>query len=85
MIRILFYALIIYLGYRFFKSMVGLHPPEESHDKPAEAQEAELEKDPQCGTYFLKKNGVRAVADGKELFFCSHQCRDQYIQGHRRS
>lgn len=83
MTRILFYVLVLYLGYRFFRSMVNARTSSETRDTAAPPQEAELEKDPQCGAYFLKINGVRAVVGGKELFFCSRQCRDQYRKEHR--
>lgn len=87
MLRLLFYALIVYLGYRFFRGMLGVPAPRERppRDAASAEQEAELERDPQCGTYLLRKHGVKAVVDGQELIFCSRRCRDQYLKTRRAS
>ncbi|OIP94125.1 MAG: hypothetical protein AUK55_07560 [Syntrophobacteraceae bacterium CG2_30_61_12] len=86
MLRLLFYALIVYLGYRFFRGMLGVQAPRERPQRePPTEQEAELERDPQCGAYLLRKHGVKAVVDGQELIFCSRRCRDQYLKTRRAS
>jgi uncharacterized protein len=85
MFRILLFGLIIYLGYRFFRNMVGIQTPRDREREVPGQEQADLVKDPQCGTYFLKRHGVRAVVEGEELFFCSRQCRDQYLQARRSS
>jgi YHS domain-containing protein len=36
-------------------------------------------KDPFCQTYFAKRNGVHLNFEGKDLYFCSAQCKDKYI------
>ncbi|MBU1163547.1 MAG: hypothetical protein KKA75_05285 [Proteobacteria bacterium] len=36
-------------------------------------------KDPFCETYFPKRNGVHLLVDGKDLYFCSTECRDKFI------
>jgi len=36
-------------------------------------------KDPFCETYFPKRNGVHFLVDGKDLYFCSTECRDKFI------
>lgn len=83
MIRLAFYAILIYVGYRFLKSLGGgLLRPESPPERDGAAAEAELIKDPQCGAYFLKEMGVAAKVHGKSVFFCSAACRDAYLRNH---
>jgi len=37
-------------------------------------------KDPFCQAYFPKRNGVHLKADGEDLYFCSKECRDRFIE-----
>jgi len=37
-------------------------------------------KDPFCQAYFPKRNGVHLKADGKDLYFCSKECRDRFVE-----
>ena len=39
-------------------------------------------KDPYCEVYFPRRNGVRFVFEDQELFFCSNECRDNFIHIH---
>lgn len=39
-------------------------------------------KDPHCEVYFPKRNGIRTKIDGKEVYFCSTECRDNYMTSH---
>ena len=39
-------------------------------------------KDPFCETYFPKRDGVHLKLGGKDLYFCSTDCRDQYLVEH---
>jgi YHS domain-containing protein len=36
-------------------------------------------KDPFCEVYFPKRNGVHLNLSGKDLYFCSNQCKDKYL------
>jgi len=36
-------------------------------------------KDPVCEIYFPKRNGFRAKLGGKDLYFCSKECRDKFL------
>jgi len=51
------------------------------HDQPP-SEEAELIRDPQCGTYFLTQRGVEARIGGRSVYFCSKECRDKYLVSH---
>ena len=37
-------------------------------------------KDPQCEVYFPKRNGIRMRVHDQEVYFCSAECRDKYIE-----
>lgn len=87
MIRLLFYGILIYLAYRLLKpwlaSLTGSgadHPQGRSS-----SEEADLIRDPQCGTYFLKQRGVEARIGGESVYFCSDDCRQKYLMSHRQS
>ena len=38
-------------------------------------------KDPYCEAYFPKRNAVHLEVKGNDLYFCSPECRDNYIAG----
>lgn len=84
MVRLLVFALLIYLGYRFLKSRISsmLTPGEDATrlKTPGGLQDAEMIRDPQCGVYFLKNQGVAARVQGETLHFCSTACRDSYLK-----
>jgi YHS domain-containing protein len=40
-------------------------------------------KDPFCGTYFAKRNGIPLNFGGKNLYFCSKQCKEKYLAAHK--
>ncbi|MBW1728928.1 MAG: hypothetical protein JRI63_11780 [Deltaproteobacteria bacterium] len=37
-------------------------------------------KDPFCEIYFPKKDGVHLRINGKDLYFCSKECRDKFLE-----
>ena len=39
-------------------------------------------KDPFCETYFAKRNGIPLNFGGKNLYFCSNQCKEKYLAAH---
>ena len=45
-------------------------------DDPAET--ADMAQDPNCGTYVPKRQSVTKSIQGKEHFFCSKKCADEY-------
>lgn len=38
-------------------------------------------KDPVCDVYFPRREGVHLNDHGKDLYFCSKECRDAYLLG----
>jgi len=35
-----------------------------------------------CKVYFTRKDGMCLMIGGKELCFCSEECRDKYLAAH---
>jgi YHS domain-containing protein len=36
-------------------------------------------KDPYCEIYFAKKDGVNLNIKGKDVYFCSKECKDKFL------
>jgi uncharacterized protein len=90
MIRLLVYGLVILFAYKLWKSWAGAlfkgNGGDSRHGDPTTGTgltvDTHLIKDPQCGVYFLKKRGVEAQLHGEWLYFCSGNCRDEYLRHH---
>ena len=37
-------------------------------------------KDPHCGIYFARREGIPLTHDGQTLYFCCDQCRDEFVR-----
>jgi YHS domain-containing protein len=37
-------------------------------------------KDPFCGIYFTKRDGVHLNIEGEDLYFCSKECIDNFLE-----
>jgi YHS domain-containing protein len=89
-IRFLVILFLIYVGLRALKALV--HPRGRGRrgvygNDPHGAAGGgnlpvtdEMLKDPHCGVYFPRKEGVPLNVDGETLYFCSTRCRDAYQQ-----
>lgn len=79
--RLLILLGIIYLCYRVLKSWMlqGRSPQKTVFNKTAGQIDDVMIKDPFCEIYFPKKDGVHLRIDGKDLYFCSKECRDKFI------
>ena len=85
MIRFLILALVAYLFYRALKKwMIGEGGRDVSQRGATDgAVDDVLIQDPVCQTYFTRRDGVHLRHEGRDLYFCNHQCRDRYLQGPR--
>jgi uncharacterized protein len=82
--RLLIFLGLIYFLYRVVKSwMSSLNTSKTAtyHQTTPEIDDV-MVKDPFCEVYFPKRNGIRVTHAGQELFFCSTQCRDKFIEAH---
>ena len=57
-----------------YRSLFGGASP--SRDDPTET--ADMVQDPNCGIYVPKRQSVTKSIQGKEHFFCSKKCADEY-------
>ncbi len=73
--RLLILLGVIYLGYRFLKSMIT------AGHRPAETGQIDdiMVKDPYCQVYFPRRNGVHLHSEGQDLYFCSAECKEKYL------
>ena len=80
MFKLLFWILIIYLIYRYFKSKAL------NRKKTIFTQEAEDEKitemvfDENCKTYIQKKDAIQVIVNGKVYYFCSKECAEEFFK-----
>ena len=79
MMRLLYFAAIIWLGYKLVKLIWKPSLPGRGTSSPSAAGSrvlgGELVQDPHCGVYVPKETAVRG-RDGEH--FCSEACRDAY-------
>ena len=57
-----------------YRSLFGVASPR--RDDPTET--ADMTQDPNCGTYVPKRQAVTKSIQGKDHFFCSKKCADEY-------
>lgn len=79
--RLLILIGLVYLLFRtarkrlFPSTLVKAAPPGPVAD--------EMVRDPLCGVYFPRREGVALTRDGEELLFCSDRCRCRFADGER--
>ena len=85
MIKLIIFFAVIYFGFKLFKSwiinFVSLAARES--DNP-DFRNRELEdvmvKDPHCQVYFPKQDGIHERINGQDVYFCSQECRDKFVE-----
>ncbi len=81
MIRIIVFIAIGYIGFRLLKSWIVKHiniSQAGMNQPPGEIDDIMIQ-DPECLVYFPKRSGVHLHQNGKDLYFCSQECRQRYI------
>ena len=76
MLRLIFFAVLLFLLYRLIKSFTG------SSDKIRERRNGgvidDMVQDPFCKTYIPRREALRRVIGGSEFHFCSKECADKF-------
>jgi uncharacterized protein len=72
--RLFFIVVVLYIAYFLFRvyrslTRAGTKP------SPPPRIEGEMVKDDVCNTYIPREEAIREVRDGREVFFCSEECR----------
>lgn len=82
--RLLILAAIIFLCYRALKSWMvsNLTSPKTVSGKAVDQIDDVMIKDPFCEVYFPRRNAVHLRNDGRDLYFCSNECHDNYVASH---
>ncbi len=84
MIRFIILFAVGYLAYRALKAR--MIPKTTSMRSVAGNSTGKIDdvmiKDPYCDAYFPQRNGVHLELGGKDLYFCSDRCRDEYLVAH---
>jgi uncharacterized protein len=85
--RLLILLGVIYLCYRALKSWMLQSGSSKKTvlDKPASQIDDVMIKDPYCEIYFPKKDGVHLRINGKDLYFCSEECRDKFVETYKKN
>jgi uncharacterized protein len=85
MIKIVIFIIIGYLCYRAVKNWMAkpaTYRQQVSHGAAGEIDDF-MVKDPFCGIYFPKREGVHLQYKGENLYFCSEACKDKFVSNHR--
>ena len=73
MVRLIIILALVAGFIMLYRSLFGTSTPLED---PAET--ADMVQDPNCGTYVPKKQSIPKSVRGKEHFFCSKKCAEEY-------
>jgi YHS domain-containing protein len=80
MIRLIIYAVIAYFAYSLVKKWMSQPRGSRRVDRSDVGRiDDVMVKDPQCGSYFPRRDGVALNFEGRELLFCSADCRDKFM------
>jgi len=79
--RLLIFLGLIYLCYQAVKSWLLKNSKGRKTTGGRAAGEIDdvMIKDPVCEVYFPQRNGIHLKADGRDLYFCSTECRDKFV------
>ena len=74
--RLLIFALLAYLLYRLLRGVLA--PGLKARKSESAGAIDEMVKDPICQTYIPMRDSQRRVIEGKEYFFCSKECAEEF-------
>lgn len=77
MIRLLIWALLIYIGYRVIISMTNSKDDRVIAPR-GRGDAATTHLDPVCGVYVSEEDAVVGRLDGRRHYFCSIACLEKY-------
>ena len=79
--KLLLLIIIAFLAYRAGKSWLMRFLKESSQDGAGNLNiDDVMVKDPVCGIYFPRREGVELRQDGNAYIFCSTACRDRFLK-----
>ena len=83
--KLLVLLVVGYFCYRALKNWVMPASPTRENVSSNIAGEIDdvMIQDPICGVYFPKRNGVSLQVKGEEYYFCSQECKTEFIHTHK--
>lgn len=79
MIRFLILLGIGYFGYKLARNWISGNLSKTVTTREAGQIDDIMVKDPYCQVYFPKRDGFHVKVDGEDLYFCSEECRDNFL------
>jgi YHS domain-containing protein len=79
MIRLVVWALIIYVGYLLLKNLRAKQESGGRNDQKRNRGES-THRDPVCGVFVAEDDAVIGRHEGQRLYFCSMACLEKYQQ-----
>jgi uncharacterized protein len=80
--RILLYALLAYIIYKFIRVYQVLTRKNKPR-RPSEQSSGIMVKDEVCNIYLPQEDALKEIVDGKTYFFCSKECRQKFLESKR--
>ncbi len=79
--KLLLLIIVVYIVYRTVKSWLirNLQVPGHGQSQNLSIDDVMI-KDPVCGIYFPRREGVELQHGGKTYVFCSSTCRDRFLE-----
>ena len=84
--KLLFLIALIYFGFKvlkFFLKILNVSKTISANktffSTPPTKIDDVMIQDPYCKVYFPKRDGIHLKDKGKDLYFCSTNCRDKYL------
>ncbi len=74
--RLILLAFLIYIAYRLFRGFTT--SKQEIRRTPEGGVIDEMVQDPVCKTYVPRRDAVKKIIGGEEVFFCSEACASKY-------
>ena len=79
--KLLLIIIIVYLAYRAGKSWIKRNLGTINHGRDGQPTiDDVMVKDPVCGIYFPRREGVELRHNGQVYIFCSTACRDRFLK-----
>ena len=84
MLRLIAILVLAYVAYRVARAWVrGRSAPRQGKSRTGGQIDDVMLKDPQCGAYFARRDGVPLNFNGRELLFCSPACRERFLAANK--
>lgn len=80
LIRILTFLGVLWVLGKMIGFLTG-KPNQSSRSKPETANPTNTVRDPVCGMYMDPRVAIRHPGKSGDLFFCSENCRNRYLDG----